>query len=290
VGYSFFDYAVNGVKPADFVMIAGASGYGKSTMLANMAANVWLQENTIDNKVFTPGKNVVYFSLEMPYEDCFNRFISRISKVPSRKIENAEVSKEELTKIRQSLDFINTYPNHFKIVDIADATANDIELIITELPFQVDAVFIDYLGIMKPNEIKRDIADHQIQGEIAYEVRAIGRKHNIPLFSAVQLNRKAGTKDDETIGLNRLARSNTISTHCTTVIQIENRPNEEMFPDFPYHLIKNRKGIKGKGMLVKHLNCAYLEDIPYEAPDNMDTYFPSVDVDDISEEMEELEL
>jgi len=170
--YSFFDFATNGVKPADFVLIAGESGFGKSLFLNNIAIQTWMQDNKVGQKDnFTEGKNIIYFSLEMPYEDCFNRLISRLSGVPSRNIENARISKEDFVKIKQSLDFIKNYPNTFKIVDIADASANDLEAILSNSEERYDVVFIDYLGIMNTNE-KSDEADWLKQGLISYEVRA----------------------------------------------------------------------------------------------------------------------
>jgi len=297
--YSFIDYATNGLKSADFLIIAGESGFGKSLFLNNIAVQVWLQNNKIafngePQEEITPGKNIIYFSLEMPYEDCFNRFLSRLSGVPSRKIENSDLTKDEFARVKTCLEFIKNYPNTFKIVDIADASANDLEAILIDTGENFDAIFIDYLGIMKPNE-KIEDQDWLKQGIIAYEVRAIGRRHERPIFSAVQLNRKsAGKESSDNIGLNRLARSGTIATHATHVIQIENRPNEDKHPDFLYHFIKNRKGPKGKGTLIKNLACATL--IDREAPpendngnDNKyDDFF--IDQDDISEEMEDLEL
>ena len=108
------------------------------------------------------------------------------------------------------------------------------------------------------------------------------------MFSAVQLNRKAQAKDSaENIGLNRLARSATIATHATQVIQIENRVNEENFPDFIYHLIKNRKGPKGKGRLIKNLACATLLD---EVTQQDQTTFEAYDPDDISGKIELLDI
>lgn len=288
--YSFFDYATNGVKPADFVLIAGESGFGKSLFLNNIAIQTWMQDNKIGQESpFTEGKNIIYFSLEMPYEDCFNRLISRLSGVPSRNIENAKISKEEFVKIKQSLDFIKNYPYTFKIVDIADACSNDLEAILDNSEENFDVVFIDYLGIMNTNE-KSDEADWLKQGLISYEVRAIARKHKLPIFSAVQLNRKSPGKDSsENIGLARLARSGTIATHATHVIQIENRPQEENHPDFVWHMIKNRKGPKGKGVLYKNLSCATLIDKPIEIDEN-DTKFEDYDIEDISDEIDDLEI
>lgn len=288
--YSFFDYATNGVKPADFILIAGESGFGKSLLLNNMAIQTWMQDNTIDQTTsFTPGKNIIYFSLEMPYEDCFNRLISRLSGVPSRSIENASLSKDEFSKVRKALDFIKRYPYNFKIVDVADACANDLENIYVNCEEKFDVVFIDYLGIMNTNE-KSDEADWLKQGTIAYEVRAIARKYKLPVFSAVQLNRKVQGKDSsENIGLSRLARSGTIATHATHVLQIESRPEEHLHSDMIIHVIKNRKGPKGKGVLYKNLACATLIDKPMEVEED-NNQFNIYASEDISEEIDDLEI
>ena len=143
-GYSYFDFATNGVKAADLVIIAGESGFGKSLFLMNMAVQVWMQGNTIDDlSNFKEGKNVVYFSLEMPYEDCFNRLLSRLSGVPSRKLDNPNLyplEPEEFQKVKQALRFLREYPYEFEIVDIADACANDLDLILNDIQYHINAV------------------------------------------------------------------------------------------------------------------------------------------------------
>jgi replicative DNA helicase len=287
-GYQFFDTATNGLKPADLVLITAESGSGKSLMLANMAIQVWLQGNDpMKGAPFTTGKNIIYFSLEMPFEECMARLLSRLSMVPSRKIENATLNKEEFGRVKAALDFINTYPYHFKIVDIADTCANNIEMIVSDTEFDIDCIVVDYLGLMKPNK-EGDGQDWLKQTEVSYELRAIGRKHNLPILSAVQLNRKTTGKDGETIGLSRLARSNGIATNATVVIQIESRTNESDYPDVAFHIIKNRRGPKNQGNLLKNLACACLTDIPIEKTlDEGDAYFPAME--DISSDIEEIE-
>jgi len=295
--YSFFDFATNGLKPADFVIVCGESGFGKSLLLQNLGCQMWLQDNKIsflnNQGEFSPGKNIIYFSLEMPYEDCFNRLLSRLSGVPSRKIENADLSKEEFARVKCCLDFIKNYPYNFKIVDIADACANDLENILIDTGEDFDAIFIDYLGIMETNEKHSEEQDWLKQGIVSYQIRAIARKYKKPILSAAQLNRKAKNKDSsENIGLSRLARSATIATHATHVLQIESRDKEEMHCDMIVHFIKNRKGPKGKGILIKDLACATLlnkeedekESNTYTGNDNF------ADQDDISAKVENLEL
>jgi hypothetical protein len=139
---------------------------------------------------------------------------------------------------------------------------------------------------MRPNENSQE-QDWLKQGIIAQQIRSIARKRNLPIFSAVQLNRKSNLKDSsENIGLSRLARSATIATHATHVVQIENRPNEENYCDFLYHLIKVRKGPKGRGRLLKNLACATLLD---EKHTEDDINSESHDIDDILEKVEMLE-
>lgn len=284
-GYSAFDYATNGIKPSDMIIIAGETGFGKSLFLNNIAVQIWMQKNNLIS-FEKEGKNIIYFSLEMPYEECFDRLIAKLARVPVRSIENASISKEEFQRVKHVLDFIKIYPYKFRIVDITEASANDIENIIINSGEKFDAICLDYLGIMNPNEDNNE-QDWLKQGIIAYQVRSIARKYKTPILSAVQLNRKNPNKESsESIGLSRLARSGTIATHVTHVIQIENREKEEDRQDFIYHFIKNRKGPKVKGSLLKDLKCASLIEENY---DNLDLdYFKNQD--DISDKMDKLEL
>lgn len=290
-GYSFLDWSTNGIKPSDFVLICGESGHGKSTLLANIAQNIWLQDNNVhcDDK-FNAGKNIAYFSLEMPYENCFNRFISSLSGVPYKKIENAKCNKEELGRLRKTLDFINKYPNTFTIVDIPRmASANDIEAILNDLKQDqpIDAVFVDYLGIMIPNSSQEE-QDWMKQGIISYELREIARAHHIPMFSAVQLNRKAkSSSEDDNIGLHRLSRSSAIATNATTIIQLVSKGEKEhMYPTCKYAIIKNRNGPLGSGNLIKKLDCSTFLDDKIELTDEYEV----IDQDDISDDIEDIEL
>jgi replicative DNA helicase len=288
-GYSFLDWSTNGIKPSDFVLICGESGHGKSTLLANIATNIWKQGNQLNTTQFQPGKNIVYFSLEMPYENCFNRLISSLSGVPYKKIENAKCNKEEVNQLRKALDFINRYPYNFTIVDIPRmASANDMEAIINDLKQEqaIDAVFVDYLGIMTTNETKEE-QDWLKQGIISYELREIARAHHVPMFSAVQLNRKAkSSSEEEGIGLHRLSRSSAIATNATTIIQLVSREKEMMYPTCKYAIIKNRNGPLGSGQLIKKLECSTFLDDPIEVTNDYEV----ADQDDISEEVDNLEL
>ena len=227
----------------------------------------------------------------MPYENCFNRLLSSLSGVPYKKIENAKCNKEEMVKIKKALDFINRYPNQFVIVDIPRmASANDVEAIVNDIKLEhsVDAIFVDYLGIMSTNSSAEE-QDWMKQGTISYELREIARAHHVPMFSAVQLNRKAKStsSEEDNIGLHRLARSSGIATNATTIIQLVSRGEKEhMFPTCKYAIIKNRNGPLGSGNLIKKLDCSTFIDDPIEINED----YEIIDQDDISDDIDEIEL
>ena len=181
-------------------------------------------------------------------------------------------------------------PNQFIIVDIPRmASANDIEAIVNDAKQEqnIDAIFVDYLGIMTPNDAKED-QDWLKQGIISYELREIARAHNVPMFSAVQLNRKAkgSSSEEESIGLHRLSRSSAIATNATTIIQLVSRDKENMYPTCKYALIKNRNGPLGSGHLIKKLECSTFLDDPIEFNED----FEMEDQDDISDDIDLIEF
>ena len=79
---------------------------------------MWMQKNTVFSNNFVRGYNVLYFSLEMPYEACARRTMARIADVPMYALRDAALNKFQIEALRRSTDFIERYPYEFEIVDI----------------------------------------------------------------------------------------------------------------------------------------------------------------------------
>lgn len=286
-GFSALDEATCKLKPTDFLLYCGETGAGKSVLLSNTAKHVWMGENKISQKSdWKPGHNVAYFSLEMPYGDCFTRLLSSMTNIPYKKIDQAKCNRDEVVRLKEAMDFINSYPYSFHIIDIPRiAKPIDIENILVDLLEKEDISFIaiDYLGLMSPNSGAEE-ADWQKQSTVCYELREILRSYSIAGATALQLNRRTATmKDSDVVSLSRLARSSGIATHVTCVVQLETRVNEKLHPDAFYHILKNRKGGLGSGRLIKNLACSEFIDDPV-AEDN------SFLDEDIYQEYENLEF
>jgi replicative DNA helicase len=283
--YSFLDHVTDGLRPGELLLIGGESGAGKSMLLMNMALQMWMQNNTIDHvDNFTPGHNVLYFSLEMPFKPCRNRVLGRLSGNPTKLIRKAKLNPAEMEKMKKVLRFISKYPYQFEIVDIPrGATMESLELLYEESKVLYDPkiIVIDYLGLMDYDG--GDMEDWLKLGKIAEKIHEFARVHNCTVLSAVQLNRTKGAKEEDRIGLHRIGRSALIMQNANIAVQIESRPNEKSHPDMYYHLIKNRDGELGRGRLIKNLACGTLIDDKVEEDQ---TTFELRDPDDISEKME----
>lgn len=277
-GYSMIDTLTGGIAPSELYIIGGDTGAGKSQLLNNLAIQMWMQGNTIHTppEEFEKGYNVLYFSLEMPYEDCFNRFLARMADVPQDSIKNTCLEPSQMQNMKEALAFIKEYQkagNFFNIVDVPRGlTAEEMELRYNDalLHFKPDVVVVDYMGLMHDPHHMKD-PDWMKLSYIAASLHEFSRAYNVAMVTAVQLTdikrgrkNKENPEESERVGLHRIGRSSLITHHANVVIQIDKRPNEENLPDLKYHIIKNRKGPLGGGNLFKNFENGSVIDIPYE--------------------------
>jgi replicative DNA helicase len=288
--YSFLDYIKNGLRPSDLVIIAGETGSGKSMYLNNIALQIWMQENNLETPPdkMTKGYNVTFFSLEMPYEDCFRRSMARLADVHEYGIRDAKLSREESKSVAKACKFIKEFPYEFDIVDVPRGfTVEQMEIMFEEIKSEYipDVIFIDYMGLM---EDMSDADDWLALGKLAGKIHEFARVHAIPVVTAVQLNRidpNHKKTESKSIGLHRIGRSSMIAHHATIIIQIESRQDEETHDDFIYHIIKNRHGQSNKSHSVyKNFNKCSIMDKPYDV-DAVESWTSS---EDISEDISDL--
>ena len=276
-GYSVLD-VYGGVSPGELIMVGGESNSGKSQLLNNMAKQIWLQGNTIESCASTSmlrGYNVLYFSLEMPYEDCFIRFLASLANVSQRGLTKSTLSHEEELRVGKAKDFIRAYQDsgyYFDIVDVPrNLTIEEVELRYHDamLRYRPDVVVIDYMGLMHSTTLAKE-QDWLKLGGIAASLHEFGRAYDNAVITAAQLtdlkrNSSSSKGDDNrAVGMHRWGRSSLIMHHVNLGIQIETRQNEMSFPDLKIHVVKDRKGALRNGNLIKNFANASLIDVPYD--------------------------
>lgn len=254
-GLTEFDRITNGLHPGEFMIVAGATGTGKSIVMHNIGVNAYLNGNDPllgAENAMRKGYNVLYFSLEMPLNNLARRVDSCMARIPYNEIRDGMLSPESKRDYFKALKFQLEYPYNFHIVDMPKgATTREIELKYLELSetqFKPDLVIVDYLGIMSPNE--EGDSDWLALGKISADLHEFARTYSIPVITGSQVNRpKDPTKQQ--YSTDRLARSDMVTNNANIIIQIGCRDDEYARTDMPIYIVKMRDGQKGSFILSK---------------------------------------
>lgn len=275
--YSMIDSITGGFAPGELIMVGAETAGGKSMLLNNLGRTLFLQDNNIEmnpSDYLSEGKNVLYFSLEMPYRDCFIRFLASLANVPQKSLLKSTLSFEEEDRVQKAYKFIDEYQKagyFFDIVDVPrNLTIEEIELRYHDamLRYRPDIVIVDYMGLMHSTTLAKE-QDWLKMGGIAASLHEFGRAYDCVIITAAQLtdlNRGSNSSKDESkrVGVHRWGRSSLIMHHVNSAFQIETRLNEISFPDMRLHAVKNRKGPLAQGTMIKNFANALLIDVPFD--------------------------
>lgn len=267
-GYSFLDFVMGGLRNQELLLIGAETGIGKSLLMMNMGINMWLGENNLETDEFTPGADILYFSLEMPYADMLERVLACIAKVPQTAIRDATLNEEQKKQLGVALKFIEKYPNDFTIIDIPrGATMDSIELIFNDIcatkKKKPQVVIIDYLALLSHDQ--KDVADWLQLNYLSEAFHEMIRTHDVAGITATQLNRPSANKGGpEQTGLHRLSRSALQAANSNFVLLIDKRPNEQELPNMQLHLVKSRRTPLISGTIYKQLSACALLNSPIE--------------------------
>lgn len=162
---------------------AGGSGSGKSLFLQNQALN-WAMM----------GMNVIYITLELSEDLVGNRIDSMVTGMPTKEIFRR--SDEVCFQIENIRMKKKPGSLHLKKMPEAGTTCNDIRAYLKEYQIKTgvrpDAVLIDYLDLVYPNNSRIDVTNAFAKDKyVSEEMRGIGGEWDMPVVSASQLNRQS---------------------------------------------------------------------------------------------------
>ena len=181
-GWKTLDQKLNGgFTKGALNVFAGGSGSGKSLFLQNIALSWALS-----------GLNVIYFSLELSEDLVAMRIDSMTSGVSSKDIldQMASVSFAVTKRGRDAGDLL------IKKMPEAGTTANDLRAYVKEYEIQFgrkpDAIIVDYLDMMHPNNSKIDPGNLFTKDKYtSEEMRALAGEIDCLCVTASQLNRSS---------------------------------------------------------------------------------------------------
>lgn len=221
-----------GFHEKSLTLFMAETNMGKSLIKCGLATNALLQN-----------KNVLYVTLEMSEEKIAERITANIMDVELDHLKT--LSKENFLKKHKSV--MDGIDNNLVVKEYPTkgANVNRLRNLLKELKmkkgFIPDVIFVDYIGIMMPNAIKKEGNSNTEMKTISEELRGLAVEIGCPIVSAVQTNR--GGFGSAEIDLTDIADS--IGTTATADVIFAVTQTEEMRTAgiYTFILLKNRYGL-----------------------------------------------
>jgi archaellum biogenesis ATPase FlaH len=220
-----------GLPRKSLAMVVAESGGGKSLFLCHATASYIRQ-----------GKNVLYITMEMAEERIAERIDANLLNVDIGKIE--ALGKDEfISKIEK----INA-KSHGKLVikEYPTGAAHSghfrglIEELKTKKNFVPDVLVVDYLGICASSRLKHgsNVNTYSYIKSISEELRALGVEYNVPVLTAMQVNR--GGFGNSELELTDVSESIGVVMTCDFVFSIIRTEELDELNQTLIKILKNR--------------------------------------------------
>lgn len=269
-GYTALDSLVGGHFKGGTAIIAGTSGTGKTTLMANMA---W---SAADKYPYPIG----VFSLEMPSEEMSDRFASVIGGINANAIRDLDMQDDDW---RRYQDSTATMERRIKkgggiyIDGEWDHTTSTLRAAMIRMKREnnVEVFFVDYGGLIQlPPDVKVSSSHPYHQFEIiAKKLNRIARELQVAIVILCQITSDSVVIDGKAPRLNDLAGTIEWSRNAKWVLMIgSNNPDgaDNYDGQLFFYVTKSRHGKKGKirgNWESSILKYDMLEAYPYSAQD-----------------------
>ena len=213
------------LKENDFVILAGATGVGKSGIAINLMDDL------------SRNYPCVYFNFEMVEEELYQRLISINSKLNQKMLESYEtLPQKNISIVNDAIDDISK--RHIDIINHSSTLDKLRSFIMSYKSDKHFIVFVDHVGLIGV----RAKNSYEKMTEVAKELRKMSLDNNCTIIGLCQLNREA-TKNAKQPNLSMLRDSGELEQSASKVIFVwkDEKSNAEN-----YYLVieKNRSGPK----------------------------------------------
>ena len=173
-GFVDLDKVTTGLNKSDLVIVGARPAMGKTSFALNMARNC----------AMIAKKKVLFFSLEMTKEQLAQRVLSTEARVESTKMRTGNITGEEWSRLATATALLTNCELYFD--DTSTITVPEMKARVRRLK-NVDAVFIDYLQLMKSGAR----TENRVQevSEITRSLKLMAKDLNIPVVTLAQLAR-----------------------------------------------------------------------------------------------------
>ena len=207
-GLPDLDRITKGFQPTDFVVIAGRTSMGKTTLATEVTRHITLMPDPV---------GVAYFSLEMSKKQLLKRILSSHSGVDHDKLRSADRPMTDTDRRRITDAAVSLYGAPLYIVDrVFDIfTIRSVARRMVK-EHGVGIIFIDNLQQVVPSS-KAERRDLDL-GEITGLLKQLAKELDIPVVALSQLNRAPDARPDKRPTLSDLRESGAIEQDADVVM------------------------------------------------------------------------
>ena len=217
-GFYDLDKQLGGGMFRQGMYVVGARpGMGKTTLALNIAENI-----------ASADKPVLFVSLEMSRVQIISKRIAMASLLSYTDIMTGRLRDYELKTADSILDRVITRP--FAMTDKSSMTAAEI----LRAAKQVDglqAVVVDYLGLVRPSEEAQKKPRYEQITEISADLKAMAKSLDVPVLVLAQLNRESTNRAGSRPQLTDLRDSGAIEQDAEAVVLLHRKDYYEAVKD-----------------------------------------------------------
>lgn len=212
-GFYGLDKITQGLRPQQFIVLAGEPKRGKSLFALIMA-----------NSAHIHGKMPLFVSFEMSVEEQTARYDSIISKIPYGRILSGDLNKQERLRIKQSLmSKKNMQP--FIISEDASSLTTVTALSGKVKEYKPDLLVVDGVYLMDDEE-GQDKGTPQALTNITRGLKRLSQSHDIPVVATTQvLGWKLNNKRTRAVTADAIGYSSSFGQDADLVLSVERNPD-----------------------------------------------------------------
>jgi len=202
-GYKYLDETLQGLKPAEMIVIAARPSVGKTSLAMNIAECCALGQTICEMPVkYDGGKQhpVAIFSLEMPVEALTKRMLSGRAQVNMWRLNREMIPRNEkaeltarLIKAREELRAAPIYVDDTAGLDVMDLRARARRM---KKQFGIELIVIDYLQLCNCREGARQSRQIEVS-MISQQIKAMAKELKVPVIVLSQLSRANEQRNDK---------------------------------------------------------------------------------------------
>ncbi|MCH2364448.1 MAG: replicative DNA helicase [Planctomycetes bacterium] len=221
-GYPDLDQMVIGLRPAQFVVVAGRPSMGKTTFCLNIVQKIC--EAPADG---SQPKSVAIFSLEMARQELATNLLCMSAGVDSTRVRSRSVSTEETKLLVTAAGHL--HDKKIFIDDSAGLTVLSLRAKARRLhkKQKLDLIIVDYLQLM---DGAGGESRQQEISTISRGLKGIARDLGLPVVAISQLSRKVEDRDNKRPRMSDLRESGAIEQDADLIMMLH-RPEYYMDKD-----------------------------------------------------------